>query len=97
MRNETVTPGTEWNNHGRYEMAGGDRVALMEQAGRWAIMWSYAATDAPQLVEYGNDKTEALRIWRKSRQIARGKTPLVYDRPDCFGVGNDLCAPCQDA
>jgi hypothetical protein len=95
--NEIITPGTGWDCHGHYETADGDRVALMDRDGRWAVLWSYKAPHGPQLIDHDSDGDNALRLFRKARRVAMSRASLVYDQPDCFACqGKNPCRVCQD-
>jgi hypothetical protein len=83
--------GVEWDIHGQYETADGDRVSLFERDGRWALSYSYAAPHSGQLIDYDQNKDTALRVFRRSRNTAKGRSPLTYDRADCFAFGGDPC------
>ncbi|WP_413114827.1 hypothetical protein ACK1X7_07420 [Streptomyces sp. CY1] len=83
--------GVEWDIHGHYETADGDRVSLFERDGRWALSYSYVAPHSGQFIDYGQDKNTALRLFRLGRRTAKERGPLSYDRADCFALGG---APC---
>ncbi|MET9385324.1 hypothetical protein ABZY09_30695 [Streptomyces sp. NPDC002928] len=70
--------GTEWELRSWYTTTEDDRVTLMyAPAGdRFAVMYSYAWPQAPQLIEYA-DRSDAVRTYVMSREGTRKRGELA--------------------
>ncbi|MFK4187253.1 hypothetical protein ACI2L4_25065 [Streptomyces sparsogenes] len=74
-----------WDARGHFEAADGDRVSIMECAGRWAVVFSYKAPHGPQLFEYDDEGT-AVRTFVRARRHAARSEPLAYDSREAWST-----------